>query len=313
MATKEELLLRALDTSNMAVPGNGDTSHVHEDLSDLITMITPTDVPLFSRLARTKATALLHEWTEASHDNVFTDAKYVDGGMAADTTNNHVRKSNKVMSLGRVAKATNLLRALNMVGQQEALAKEMEEKMLDLMRAIEYYIWNGDQTAGGAPELDGILKRVVAGNGSTVVSNGAAKLVEDNLKKVIVGIYNQGGSPTTIYARPEVAYQIANFTTDKIRYAGPGTGAGGVGSEALRYLSPFGKTLEIVPVRSDFLASGNVLVLDDSKFKLAFASNGIEIDDIPLAVDAKAKLLKAYLTLETRGLQHAGRLTGVLD
>lgn len=305
MATKEELLLRALNTTNMA-------DHIHEDLSDLITMITPTDVPLFARLGRTKASALLHEWTEHSLTAGFDAAKYGDGGKPADNTHDHARKGNAVMSVGRVAKATNLLRATNMVGQVDALSRELEEKMVDLLRVIEYYIFNGDKTVTNPQEMNGLLKEIDAANGSVAVANGAAKLDEAKLQEAIVKCYNAGGAPGLIVARPEVAYRIANFTADKIRY-GAGGDAGGVGRAALHYLSPFGTALQVVPVRADFLPSGNVLVLDESKIKLAFLSNGIEVLDLARANDAEEKLIKAYLTLEVRAAAHHAKITGVLD
>lgn len=306
MATKEELLLRALDTTNMA-------DHIHEDLSDLIDMITPKDTPLFSLLGRTRATALLHEWTETELTGSFAAAKYGDGGVPAGHTNDHRRKNNSVMSIGRVAKATNLVRAVDLVGQADALAKELEEKMQDVIRAIEYYIYNGDSAASGDPEMDGLLKVIAAGNGSTVVANGGGALTEAKLQAAIVGAYNKGGAPDLILARPEVAYQIANFTADKIRFAGPGAGAGGVGAEGLRYLSPFGRSLDVVPVRADFLPSGNVLVVERGKVKLAFLSNGIEVMPLASAVDAEQRLIKTYLTLETRALPHQAKITGVAD
>lgn len=305
MATKEELLLRALDTSNMA-------NHIHEDLSDLITMITPKDVPLFQRLARTKATALLHEWTETTLTGSFTAGKYADGGAPADHTNTHSRFNNKVMSVGRIAKATNLLRAVDLVGQADALAKELEEKMQDVMRVIEYYIYNGDKSVTNPQEMDGLLNIIAGANGATEIDNGAAVLAEAKLKAAIVGAYNKGGAPDLILARPEVAYQIANFTADKIR-VGAGGGAGGVDQGTLRYLSPFGNTLEVVPVRADFLPSGNVLVVEKEKIKLAFLSNGIEVMPLASAVDAEQKLIKAYLTLEVRAVPHHAVITGVLD
>lgn len=305
MATKEELLLRALNTTNMA-------DHIHEDLSDLITMVTPKDVPLFARLGRTKATALLHEWTETELGTGFAAAKYADGGKPTDNTHTHKRKGNAVMSVGRVAKATNLLRATNMVGQVDALTRELEEKMIDLLRVIEYYIYNGDKSVTNPQEMNGLLAEIEAASGSPVVINGDVKLAEDKLQEAIVKCYNNGGAPNLILARPEVAYRIANFTANKIRY-GAGGEAGGVGATALRYLSPFGTALDVVPVRADFLPSGNVLVLDESKIKLAFLSNGIEVLDLARANDAEEKLIKAYLTLEVRAASHHAKITGVLD
>lgn len=304
--TKEQIIQRALDTTNFA-------DHIHEDLSDLVTMITPPDVPMFSRLGRIAATALLHEWTEAELTTSFTAAKYADGNLPADHTNTHTRKDNKVMSIGRIAKATALLNATNTVGSKDAFARELEEKVQDLLRAVEYYIFNGDRAAAGAQEMDGLIKLVATANGSVQVANGNAVLSEANLKKVIVGCYNNGSRPDVIVARPEVAYQIASFTADKIR-VGVGGAAGGVDAGTLRYLSPFGGSMEVIPVRADFLPSGNVLVLDSTKIKLGLLDGGVKMMDLPLEGDlAGRKLIKIYPTLEVRALKHHGKLTGVLD
>jgi len=305
MSDKYELILRALNTSATALQP--------EDLSRLMELITPRDVPMFSRLARSKATGLLHEWVESSLTASFTAGAYADGGIPAGHDNTHVRKDNKVMSVGRIASATNLMRAVDTIGASDALALELEEKMVDIMRVIEYYIFNGDRDNTSPQEMDGLLNIITTGNGATEIDGVSGYLTEAVLQSALVGCYNNGGSPNIIVARPEVAQRIANFTDDKIRFNGAGGGAGGVGAEGLRYLNPFGPSLDVIPVRSSFLPSGNVLVLDSSKIKLAFLSNLIEILPLAITTDAESKLLKAYLTLECRAVAHHALIKNVAD
>jgi len=305
---KEDLLKRALNTTNFS-------QSIHEDLSDLITLVTPKDVPLFSRLARRTATALTHEWTETVNAATLSDAAYADGDAPASTTNAHNRKFNKVMSIGRRAQATELLNRTNTVGKQSAgltaFEREVEEKMIDVMRAIEYYIYNGDIANTSPQEMNGLLNWMTTGNGCNVVANGGGVLQQTKLDEALSAAFDGGGSPDLIIASPIVAQRIANFTLDKVRFA-PAGGPGGLGKQAFQYLSPFGYDLEVVPVRSSFLPTGNVLILDSSKIALAFLSTGIEMKELAVSNDSVAdRLIKAYLTLEFRAAPHHARLTGV--
>lgn len=308
--SKEELLKRALNTTNFS-------QSIHEDLSDLVTVVTPKDTPMVSRLSRTVATALTHEWTETVNTSTLNDAAYADGGTPAANTNTHSRKSNKVMAIGRRAQATELLERTNTVGKRSAgltaFEREVEEKMQDLMRSIEWYIFNGDSVNTSPQEMDGLLKLLTTLNGSNVVANGGGALIQTKLDEALSLAYDGGGAPDMIVASPIVCQRIANFTADKVRYV-PGGGPGGLGKQSFQYLSPFGYDLEVIPVRSSFLPTGNVLVLDSSKISLAFLSNGIEMKELAVSNDSVAdRLIKAYLTLELRCPSHHARLTGVAN
>lgn len=306
---KQELLLRALNTSNMA-------SFIHEDLSDLITMVTPRDVALFPRLGSNRATQSLHEWRERELNTTFTQSVY-DGETALPgaSTNSGVSRDNKVMQLGRVAVVTEFLNAMDTVGKKnigDAWAIELEEKMANLIRDIEYYIFNGNRANTAPQEMDGLLN--LSSSFQQVANAGsAAALVETKLHEAIYKTYDAGSSPDIILCRPTVAQRIANFNLDKIRFT-QGGGAGGTQQGAFEYLSPFGATLQVVPVRQAFMPSGSILVLDSKKVKLSWLSNGIEVKDLPIVLDEVGrKLIKAYLTLEVRALAHHAKITNVAD
>lgn len=305
-----DMILRALTTSNFG-------TLIHEDLSDLITLLTPTDTPLYSGLQRGRATALTHEWPETTLTSTFTTAAYADGGTPTEHTNTHARRSSKVMSLGRIAKASELLNATNTVGKSmnmDAYALEFKEKMIDLMRAIEYYCWNGDSANTSPQEMSGI---VTLGSSFTQTSNGgsAAALVQTNLDTAIVAAYNAGGTPDTIYCRPIVAQRIANFNANKILMPAGG-GINGLTAQNLFYHSPLGAVMKVVPVRPDFMPSGAVYIIDSSKVRLCPLGEGTElkVKELPLDGDVVAKtLIKFYGTLEVRALAFHGRVTNVLD
>jgi hypothetical protein len=307
---KEQDLLRSLTTS--------DTALQKEDLSELITMLTPDDVKVFKRIGRTRATALTHEWNEAAlaASGTWVSGVYADGGIPSDTSHTHTRKSNKVMSVGRVAKATGLMNALDLTlnlegrGLADAFALDFTEKMQDLMRVIEYYILNGDVDNTSPQEMDGLLNTITT-NSVTVNGDITAAKLKEALKKC----YAKGGAPNAIYCRPGVAIKIADLGETNIRYtinAGERADLVG-GATTFKWLSPFGNVMDVVPIRDEFLPSGKVVVLQESDVKLAFLSNEIEVMDLATTTDSMSKLIKAYFTLQHRAEQHSCLLTGVLD
>jgi hypothetical protein len=310
MATKEELIQRALNTGNML------SSFVHEDLSDLITQITPRDVALFPRLKTLRATQSLHEWRERSLTAPGSSAYDGETALPGASTNTGTARDNKVMQVGRTASVTNFLNAMNTVGKAnigDAWAIEMEEKMANVIRDIEYYLWRGDRTVTSPQESDGIV--TMSSNFVQVANAGsAAALVETKLHEAIYQLYDNGSYPDTIYCRPVVAQRIANFTADKVRYMGAPNEAGGTKPGTLQYLSPFGAQLNVVPVRQAFIPSGSIYVMDSSKMGMAWLSQGIEVMDVPITLDEVGrKLIKAYFTLEVRGYTHHAKITNVAD
>ena len=301
------MIKRAIDTSDTAIQP--------EDLENLISMVTPLDTPLFRMLQRIPVTATLHEWVESTLTATLSSSVYADGSVPSANTETHTRKNNKVMCVGRVAKASNLLRAVKTIGEfTDAFALEVQEKMQDLIRCIEYWILNGDIANTSPQEMDGLLN-VVA---TTTVANGSVVISEAKLQELIKKCYEAGGVPDTIVATPAVALAIANFSSGRIRYNyddGSAMEDGPVpGIKLKKYQNPFGPAMVIVPERSSFFASGNVLVLCSKEIALgSVLSPVIQMFDLANTTDSFSRLLRAYITLVVRNETHHGLLTGVND
>lgn len=300
LSRKEELLLRALNTSNT-------TALQKEDLSELLTLVTPVDVKLTPRLGAVQVTALTHEWVESELDSTISHGKYTEGDLPSDNAGAFGRKSNYVMALGKVAKVTGLLQQVAIVTASEgkvadAFANEITNKMQDLIRTIEYYFWNGDHTAN-VDEMNGVLTFIPAGQ---KVNMASAALTEPKLREALKLCYAGGGVPSAIYCRSGVAIQIANFSEGKVQYV-VNVNEDAVlhgGHKVMKYLSPLGTVMDVIPVRDEFLPSGNVVILQEEDLKKGWLSDDIMVEDIQLGKDNMAKLLKAYLTLEMRAPKH---------
>lgn len=272
---------------------------VHEQLSDLLSLVTPTDTPLVARLARDRAVALTHYWIEQSHNTgAYTTLKYNEAGTPGDLAPATARKSNTVMTLGCFARVSNLVRKFLSVGG-DPLARELAHNLEFLTKGIEYYLWNG--TSGNSNEFSGVLEYIGASQTDGVsVATGA--LLEKDLQASITAIYKASGSrPTHIFCNPEVAYRIANFSADKLRFMDR-TGIPGVSPDSMFYMSPYANIMEVVPTRTEFLASGKVCILTAPSVKIIHASdNLIDVTDIPENdADAHGVRLTSYLSLELR-------------
>lgn len=309
LSKKEEALLRALNTTNMA-------TSIHEDLSDVVTYVTPTTCPLTRRLGRTDASALLHEWTEEALDSTLSTAAYADAGVPAANAGSIARLSNKVMSIGRRASASELLNATNTVGKRngmDAFAREVEAKLRDALRAQEYFAWRGDVTQTSPQQLNGVIQFMSSGTNSVSNSGSAAALAELKLQEAITAAYTGGGEPTAIYCSPIVAQRIAGFTADRTRFT-QGGGAGGQNQGAFRYLSPFGYELDVVPVRPDYLPSGTVYILDEKYIKFADLNGGWKMKELAITTDVVAdRLIKIYTTLEFKYKMAHSKVINVAD
>jgi hypothetical protein len=238
-----------------------------------------------------------------------------ESALPGASANTGAARDNKVMQIGRIAVATEFLNAMNTLGKSsgmDAFALEMEEKVVNVLRDIEYYIFKGDRTNTAPQEMDGLLTQAV--NFNQVANAGSAAVLDEaKLQEALVTTYNQGGTPDTILCTPIVAQRIANFNTSKVLYP-VGGAPGGQNESTFKYISPFGYSLDVVPIRPDFLPSGQVLVLTQDRIKLSWLSNGVEIKDLPIVGDDVArKLIKAYLTLELRAYKHHAKITNVKD
>jgi len=91
----------------MAQPTNTfdtyDSVGEREDLSDVIYSISPTDTPFISSAAKTKATAVLHEWQTDSLAAAATDNAVIEGDEATvDALTATTRLSNSAQIMDKV-------------------------------------------------------------------------------------------------------------------------------------------------------------------------------------------------------------------
>ena len=96
---------------------------LREDLSDMIYNISPTDTPLMSTLAKSKATAVYHEWQTDSLAAATTGNALVEGDDAVATTASPTfRIGNYTQIVGKTIQVSGTLEAVDKAGRKSEKA-----------------------------------------------------------------------------------------------------------------------------------------------------------------------------------------------
>lgn len=272
------------------------TTYSIRELKDMELVTTPLDVPLFTMLApkAAKSANIMFEWIESALSTNYAGGKYagydISGVAAAGAT--PTTNSNYLMAYAQIARVGGLVESLDTV-DGNAMLLETRHKYAQLIRGIEYYLWNGNHTSN-ADETNGLVTLV-----TTAVANGGGALLETSLQSAIVAAVNNGLMPDTVFCSPVVAQRIANFSEDRIRYNNTTNAEGGIGMSAFRYNSPFGYSINVVAVRTSFIPTGKVYVIDSSLVRMRYSgADVIQSQKLPESNDGSAILMKSYFGIE---------------
>ncbi|MFY7819649.1 MAG: SU10 major capsid protein, partial [Rhodoluna sp.] len=112
-----------------------------EDLIDVIYDISPTETPIMSTLARTKATAVFHEWQTDSLASATSANAAVEGadGVSA-TISPTTRLGNYTQIVQKVVQTSGTLEAVNKAGRRSERAYQLAKASSELKRDMETII-----------------------------------------------------------------------------------------------------------------------------------------------------------------------------
>ena len=266
----------------MAQPTNTfdtyDSIGEREDLSDVIYNIAPTDTPFLSSAAKTKATAVLHEWQTDTLAAASSSNAVIEGDEATlDAITATVRLSNSCQIMDKTIVITGTQEAVDKAGRASEIAYQVAKTAKELKRDLETMLTtNNAEVTGSATAARemGSLRAWVATNdvmgtsgtsgglGNTAAGNGTQRVfTESLLKSVIKSVWNAGGNPTMIMVGPFNKQKLSGFTGNSTRFD--------AGADATLYTSvdvyasDFGQ-LQVVPNR--FSRDRDAWVLDIDYF-----------------------------------------------
>ena len=288
-----------------------------EDLSDVIYNISPTDTPFLSSAAKTKSTAVLHEWQTDSLTAAVTNNAVIEGDQVTiDAISATTRLSNSCQILDKAICITGTQEAVDKAGRASEIAYQIAKKAKELKRDLEASLTSNNAEVTGsatAARVTGGLRSWVATNdvmgtsgtsggaGNTAAGNGTQRaFTESLLKSVIKSVWNAGGNPTMVMVGPFNKQKLSGFTGNSTRFD--------AGADATLYTSvdvyasDFGQ-LQVVPNR--FSRDREAWVLDMDYWGVAFLRD-FTMHELSKTGDSEKRQLLLEATLESRNEAASG-------
>lgn len=288
---------------------------MREDLIDVIYDISPTETPIMSTLARTKATAVFHEWQTDSLSAATVANAAVEGadGVSA-TISPTTRLGNYTQIVQKVVQTSGTLEAVNKAGRRSERAYQLAKASSELKRDMETIITaNQGRDAGSsssARKLGAILSwlktntsKGTSGTDPTTIgvstrSDGATRtFTEQLLKDEVAAAFDSGGNPTMLVVGSGLKQKVSSFAGIAAqRYMAPGDQPTTIIGAADVYMSDFG-TLSVVPDR--FMRTRDALLIDPEYMALSYL-RPFQTNDLAKTGDSEKTQLLCEFTLEMR-------------
>ena len=289
-----DLAYDGTDNDNLTTERMND--QVREDLSNIITNISPTMTPFQTGIGTGSTDNTRFDWIIDELSAADTTNARIDGADAgSDTSSVGNRVSNHCQISDKPIKVSGRADVVNKAGRTRELAYQLMKAGKALKRDVEAIITSNQASVAGTSaaasktgslrawlETNIELDATSGANGGYNLATGVVDAATDSsatqaltmtdLDAVILGCYNEGGEPDTIMLSPTMKQKLSSFLfTSSARIATlqretPGDSGTAVATVDV-YVSDFG-TLKIIPNR--FQRGRDVFVLEMSKWRLDY-------------------------------------------
>lgn len=317
----------------MAAPTNTfqsfDQVGLREDLTDIISDISPTETPLYSALKKTKAKNTLHEWQTDALAAASEDNAHVEGDdTAAEAVTPTTRLNNQCQIFKKSVAISGTDMGLNKAGRAREMAYQLQKRTKEIKLDFEKSLFankakvvRGEATAGvmaGIPSWITTNVNNVGSGGSDPTGDGTdartdsgspTAFTQADFDLTMQEIWNEGGTPDCVYLSSFQMDAALSFTGMNNQRSTIGTSVGGkngVVNAMDVYVTPWG-TVDFVPSRN--IRSRDVWILQKDKWAVA---NLRAIKNEPLAKtgDSEKRQLVAEWTFVSLNEKANG---GVVD
>ncbi len=278
-----------------------------DDISEIITNIAPYDTPIFSKIGRTKAIAVYHQWLEDTLGdpepiNAFPEGFtfFTEAAMPRTLLGNFTQ----IMSKG-----------IHVTGTQEVVAKhggitseiayQLQKKIKELAFDCEKAIITqstlnpgsmGNQTTGASPiarQFGGLPYWIV----TNVFDNAGAQrpLTFDLINSALETTWSMGGKPSILLVSPRNKRIISTFTAGNTKYM-----EGNKERKLTQVISVLETDFGVLQCLTDrWMPTDTVYGLSPEYIKKAFLRNFKPIN-LPKQNDAERKNIYGEWTIEMR-------------
>ncbi len=199
-----------------------------EDLIDMIYDISPTDTPFMARAAKTKATAVKHEWQTDSLAAAAANAQLEGDDITSFTAVTATSRINNTCQISyKNVSVSGTQDTVKKAGRNREIVYQLTKRSKELKRDMEYVLTTNQASAAGNSTTARQLRSLTAwyttntqfGSGGSAGSPTAAAtdgtqraLTESLLKTGLQDAWTEGGDPDMIMVGPFNKTVISGFT-----------------------------------------------------------------------------------------------------
>jgi hypothetical protein len=296
----------------MATYKTYDEVGVKEDVSDVITNISPTKTPFQSSLKTEKIHQKTHQWQEdqldAPADNAQVEGFDAVDGVLVPTS----MRSNTTQIFTKTVKVSGSADATLAHGRAKETAYQMTKKSKEIKRDFERTLVGVAQAAivgddNTARKMASAFNQLDAGG---IVSPGtAAALSEANLLTALGNLYTAGGEATIIQVKPTDSVVVADFAKAAGRYR---TFDGAKDRKLVNavdiYVSPFGEQKVVI---NRFQLATAALLYDPSNWRILVFRNWFR-ETLAKTGDATKMMIVGEFSLKHVNFKASGAVENLL-
>lgn len=277
-----------------------------EDLTDVISVITRKETPIFSGLEKTKASATYHE-TQVDTLSTNSDNAQIEGfdySFSIPGARSRIGSYTQIFSKPVNVSKTQM--AVSTAGVENEFANQMQKRMKEIATDVEGTLITGtgnSGASGAARRLKGMLAYITT-NVQTGTGTGNESLTETMYNDTLQIIWAAGGRPDYTYVNGAQKRKISAFTTSNTRFLTMDENAKLINKVSI-YESDFGvQRIELDP----FMPTDKALLIQRDLWRVAVL-RPIEYDDVPSVGSYKAGIIEGELTLESQNQAGSGQIT----
>jgi hypothetical protein len=230
----------------MATYTSYDQVGLKEDVSDIITDITPTDTPMVSMLETQKVHNRVYQYQTDSLAAAASNAQIegADPTMATLTATTMISGNTQILT--KAFQISQTSDAVSTYGRAKETAYQLGRALKEIKRDLEFaYVGASNAAvagnAGGSPAAREMASADQLIDAATTEAGGTAALTEAMLLSVGQKVFNEGGDASVFMIKPADAQIVAGFTGASGRYRNFNDAQKTLTNVIDLYVSPYGE------------------------------------------------------------------------
>ncbi|MEE8382214.1 MAG: DUF5309 family protein [Thermodesulfobacteriota bacterium] len=296
----------------MAIPTNTFTTYeaigIREDLTDIVTTISPVDTWVTSNTGNKRSTNRYHEWQRDALAAAAVN-KVIEGDSATATAvTPRSREGNYNQILRKTWQISDTDMAVNTAGGSED-SQQLTKHLAELARDIEYALVINATSASGASgtarQMKGMLGWISTNN-ETGAGTANEALTETMLNDALSDIWAAGGKPSNILVGGFNKRKISNFSTNTRNVAAT---AKELTAAVDIYESDFGRIAVRLHHQLNTTAAGTLIILGEMSHWNKAWLRPVKREVLARDSASTKYMVEAELTLESLSEAGHGKIT----